>query len=110
MQMEGFKLRDAMGTHLMLLDREVYAQNRSISAIDVGNSFSFGLESVAGLLKPTAQGSPGVVGAVSAVSLSPDGQPDWETFYLPLEPRPDSANVMYLTVGKPKHLYHSQNI
>ena len=110
MQMEGFRLRDAMGTHLMLLDREVSGQNRPISATGIGRSFSSGLQSVAGLLLPTPQPRPGLVGAVSAVSFAPDGQLDWVTFYLPLEPRSDSANGMYLMVGKPEYLHHSQNI
>lgn len=109
-QMEGFKLRDAMGTHLVLLDRQVSAQNRPISATEIGKTFSFGLESVAGLLTPTTGSTPAVVGAVSAVSVSPEGEPDWVTFYLPLEPRSDGASGMYLAAGKPEYLHHSQNI
>jgi 20S proteasome alpha/beta subunit len=111
MQMEGFRLRDAMGTHLVLLDRGASTQNRPISASEIAQSFAFGLQSVAGLLTPNIQPGTIPVGAISAVSISPGGEPDWITFILPLTlAHAGPANTEYFTVGKPEYLHHSLNL
>jgi 20S proteasome alpha/beta subunit len=111
MQMEGFRLRDAMGTHLVLLDRGASTQNRPISASEIAQSFTFGLQSVAGLLAPSTHASSIPVGVISAVSISPGGEPDWITLVLPLTlAHAGPANAEYFTVGKPEYLHHSLNL
>jgi 20S proteasome alpha/beta subunit len=111
MHLEGFRLRDAMGTHLVQLDHDASARNRPMWASDIAQSFSQGLGGVAGLLIPVPQPQPGLVGAVSAVSVSPDGEPDWITLVLPLAvAHGNSPNSDYYTVGKPEYLHHSLNI
>jgi 20S proteasome alpha/beta subunit len=109
LQMEGFRLRDAMGTHLVLLDRST--QNSPISATEIAHSFTFGLQSVAGLLTPNTQPRRDLVGAVSAVSVSPDGEPDWITLVLPITlAHAGPANYEYFTVGTPQYFHHSLSI
>ncbi len=111
MQMEGFRLRDAMGTHLVMLHQRASTQDRPISASEIAQSFTFGLEGVAGLLPPSTPPSIGMVGAVSAVSVSPNGEPDWITLVLPLtRAHGGPTNAEYFTVGTPLYLHHSLNI
>jgi hypothetical protein len=84
-KMEGFRVHDALGTYLVYLDHRASAEKKTTSASDIAQFFSFGLANVAGILVPGAPGSfSKVVGAVSVVSVSPDGEPDWITFILPV--------------------------
>jgi hypothetical protein len=108
--MDGFELRDAIGTHLVSLDRQVSSGNTSISATGIGRFFAFGLQHVAGLIEPTPGPRPGLVGEISAVSILPDGDPDWVTLYLPLSVNSaGSGATYYYTVGTPVYSNHFQN-
>lgn len=105
MHMEGFELRDALGTHLIDLDERAFGESRPVSASEIAQTFSSGLDSVAGLLLPVAGGRPSIVGAVSAVSISPDGQPEWVTLSLPIDVRyAQYTNQYYYSIGPPIYM------
>jgi 20S proteasome alpha/beta subunit len=109
--MEGFRVRDALGSHLLLLDQRASAENQPVSASFVAGTFSHGLERVAGLMLPTTQPLSPLVGAVSTVSILPDGQSEWITFYLPLARQSGgTSNQEIYTVGQPTYLRDSQII
>ena len=99
---EGFRLRDAIGTHLQMLDRG--SSNQPRTASEIAWVFSFALQSVAGLLKPseTKDGAP--LGAVSAVSMSSDGKAEWVTLTLPAAVRIKDG-VSYVTSAEPRFYY-----
>lgn len=52
--MQGFRLRDAIGSHLIMLDQDVSTGNRPISADEIARSFSSGFQDVAGLMLPNS--------------------------------------------------------
>jgi hypothetical protein len=104
----GFQLRDAMGTWLSHRSETANQRHESPSATDVAQTFRHGLYAVAGLLIPNPGGSrPSVVGAMSAVSVSPNGAAEWITMYVPLATAYDSSGIDYYTVGEPIPIYHS---
>jgi len=108
MHMEGFELRDAMGTHLTGLGERASRENRPVSATEIERTFSSGLDDVAGLLLPSRepQLQPSIVGAVSAVSISPDGQAEWVTFYLPVDMRSTQTGAKYYySIGSPIYMF-----
>jgi hypothetical protein len=107
---DGFELRTAIGTYLESLDHQTTATSAPISATRLGEFFSFGLQSVAGIMEPTPTPHPGFVGEISAVSISPSGEPDWVTVFLPLDVRSTDSGVTYYLVGAPIHTEHNQNL
>jgi hypothetical protein len=109
--MAGFRLRDAIASHLMVLDQRTSTgePNRN-DARTVARAFEHGFGSVVGLLEPGNASLPRIVAATSVVSVGQDGNPQWMTFYLPVETQIDSRGGMYFTTGRPLYLHHSLNM
>jgi 20S proteasome alpha/beta subunit len=107
---QGFRLRDAIASHLVLLDRSASSNQLQSNAAAVARTFEGGFQGVVGLLNPGTASLPSLVSATSIVSLTANREPEWITFYLPVAMKSDSNGEMYLTTGQPIYLFHSLNL
>jgi Proteasome subunit len=98
---EGFHLGDTIGTHLIDYDKRVGQE--PVPAVNLRSSFEFGIRGVMGLLPPDPRNLPQIVGAGSAVSVSPDGKMDWLTFFFPAETRTEH-DITIVTSGSPQDM------
>jgi hypothetical protein len=106
LNMQGFRLRDALGSHIASLDKFASLRSKALIASDIAKSFGIALQGVAGLLLPVAQPTPGIVGAISAVSVPPEGEPEWISLYIPLTTVTGPSRKYYYGAGTPLLLYH----
>src|SRR5439155_23054445 len=104
---EGFHLRDALGSHLVELDRG--AGNGQVTALDVARTFVEGLHDVSGLLIPDPRPRPIIVGEVSTVSVTPSGEPDWITFVTPLDVAHEAGEAFF-EASTPIFFQHATNL
>jgi hypothetical protein len=99
--------REAVGTSLVKLDE--IAAKRSVTVTDVASFYQSGLRGVGSLVNLQRDAPQSQVGQLSVVSISPQGEFEWISFVLPLNPY--SADAGYkLRPGTPVyslHIYHS---
>jgi hypothetical protein len=107
---DGFRLRDAIASHLAVLNSRASSLRGHLSALEVARTFEHGFQGVVGLLNPGTRSTPSIVAGVSIVSVSSEGEPEWTTFYLPIDMRSSSEGGPYLTTGAPFYLYHPLNL
>jgi 20S proteasome alpha/beta subunit len=103
---EGFHLTDAVGSHIMELDR--WAQGRPVGAHDVVKAVARGLDSVTGLLLP-APTRPMFIGEVSAVSIDPSGSPEWITLAIPFNTRYVDGQALFQS-SPPEYYVHTTGL
>lgn len=103
---DGFNLRDAIGSHLLLMDRSARANVAYSDAYVIARAAGEAFGSVIGLLSPNAAVVRTIAGEVAAVSVTESGEPAWTSFVLPIVPM-YAQGVNYWTVGTPVWLLHS---
>jgi len=95
---QGFGLRDAIATNLQSAND--HFRDQYLSASRIGDIFSFGLGSVAGLMIPGNPRQSPPVAAISAVSFDANGHPEWLTLTLPLKETQYNGQPFF-TTGDP---------
>lgn len=103
---EGFHLTDAVGSHVLELDK--WASGRPVPAPDIVKAVARGLDSVTGLLLPTAA-RPVFVGEVSVVSIDPSGSPEWLTLGIPFSARYVGDKALFRS-SEPQYYVHTTGI
>jgi hypothetical protein len=107
---DGFRLRDAIGSHLVFLDHQVRSSGTPVDAQIVARAFESSFDGVVGIMRPDVGIAPGIVGEIGVVSLDREAAPEWMTLYFPLKMTADELGRTYLTTDQPFRIGHSVSL